>query len=309
MANEPKVKIKITRRGVLRAIKEYALITIGLLLYSFAWIGIVQPAKIVGGGVAGMSMLIYLVTGGTEGGGIPIEYSMIAINVILIVVASMIIGFNFSAKTIYAVIIMPLCMWLIPFLFPYNVLGLAEDRLLSGILAGALIGAGVSISFMQGGSTGGTDIIAMIINKYRNVSYGRVIMTCDMIVIGLSYFIDNDISAVIYSFVVVGVTGYSVDAMLAGSRQSSQLMIMSNKYQEIADQIATQARRGVTLLDAEGYFSKKPTKVVMVITRKSETNVIYRIVKDVDPDAFITVGSVMGVYGLGFDKLRTKKKK
>lgn len=302
-------KFNITKKDILRTIKEYFVISLGVLFYCFAWIGIVQPAKIVGGGATGMAMLINLVTSNFMDGGVPLWILIIAINAILIIVASIIIGFNFSTKTIFAILTMTLCMWAMPQVVPYNILGLADDRLLSGILAGLIIGAGVSVSFMQGGSTGGTDIIAMIINKYRSVSYGRVIMICDMIIIALSYFINNDVSTVIYSFVVVGVTGYTIDALLAGNRQSTQLLIMSAKYDEIAERISSEANRGVTLLNAEGYYSKKAMKVVMVVTRKSETSTIYRIVKEVDPTAFITAGSVMGVYGQGFDKLKTKKKK
>lgn len=299
--------IGIYSNPVVRTIKEYTLITFGLFCYAFAWIGAILPAKIVGGGVSGMALLIYYMTGGDAEGGIPLAYSMLAINGVLILIASFIIGFKFSTKTIYAVLMLSFAMGLLQETVPGNILGLANDTLLSAILGGALAGIGISICFSQGGSTGGTDIIAMIINKYRTVSYGKVIMMCDFIIIGLSYFIGNGISTVIYSYVLVAALGYTVDAVVEGNKQSSQLMIISKKYNEIAERVIGDAHRGVTLIEGQGWYSKKPLKIVMVVCRKNETSFIFKIIKDCDPDAFITVGSVMGVYGEGFEKLTAKK--
>ena len=294
---------KLTPSLVLRTVKEYIFITFGLFLYSFAWTGIILPAKIVGGGVSGMAMLIYFVTGGADGG-IPIGYSLFVINAVLILFAAFIIGVQFGAKTIFAVFMLSLAMSIMQSITPPNLIGLADDRLLSAILGGACSGIGISICFMQGGSTGGTDIIAMIINKYRNISYGKVIMFCDFIIIGCSYFIGNGISTVIYSYIIVAVSGYMLDTILAGNRQSSQILIISQNYQAIADHISTELRRGVTLLDGEGWYTKEPIKVVLVVCRKNETSSLFRIIKEFDPQAFITVGSVMGVYGLGFEALK-----
>ncbi|MFQ8826381.1 MAG: YitT family protein [Alistipes sp.] len=152
---------------------------------------------------------------------------------------------------------------------PDNVLGLADDKLLSAILGGALAGAGISICFTQGGSTGGTDIIALIINKYKTVSYGKILMLCDLIIIGCSLFIFKNITSVIYGYVMVAVFGYTIDAVMAGNRQSAQILIVSPKYDLIAERIFSEMHRGVTLLDGEGWYTKTPTKVVMVVCRKT----------------------------------------
>ncbi len=159
---------------------------------------------------------------------------------------------------------------------------------------------------MQGGSSGGTDIIAMIVGKYRNISYGRILMICDIIILGLSVFIFRNITALIYGYVVVGVFGVTLDSIIAGNKQSSQILIMSKKYEEIADRVVHDVHRGVTVLEATGWYTKKEQKVLMVACRKNETTQIYRIIKEIDPQAFITVGSVMGVYGEGFENLRAK---
>lgn len=296
------MKVSITPKMMGRTIKEYILITLGVATYAFAWVSIILPAGIVGGGVGGMSLLIYWLTGGAEGG-IPLAYSMLAINGFLIILATILIGFKFTTKTVYAVIMMSVCMGFLQKVIPPEFLGLADDQLLSALLAGAVSGIGISICFSQGGSTGGTDIIAMIINKYRPVSYGKVIMFCDFIIIGLSYFIGNGITTVIYSYVVVAALGYTLDTVMEGNKQSSQVFIVSKYYEEIARKIVEDAHRGVTMLNAEGWYSRQEMKMVVVVTRKTETSNLLRLVRDVDPEAFITVGSVMGVYGKGFDPL------
>ncbi len=293
------MKLSITPKNIRRTVKEYLFITFGIALYSISWVAIIMPAKIVGGGVTGMSLLLEYFTDGA----IPLQYGMFALNAALIIAATFIIGFQFSTKTIYAVILMPIAVGVMRGIIPENFLQLAGDQLLSGLLAGVVAGIGIAINFSQGGSSGGTDIIAMIINKFRPVSYGKVIMACDLVIVGLSYFTGNGISTVIYSLIVVGALGYTVDAVLNGSKQSSQIFIVSKFHEEVARQVVENAHRGVTLLDASGWFSKQEMKMVVVVVRKTESSNILRMVRDIDPEAFITVGSVMGVYGKGFDPL------
>ncbi len=157
---------------------------------------------------------------------------------------------------------------------------------------------------MQGGSTGGSDIVAMIINKYRNISYGRVVLVTDCIIIGASYFVEHNLAQVIYGYVLTATFSVTADVLLAGNKQSSQIFVMSERYKEIADLITNDFRRGVTLLDGTGWYTKKPAKVVMVVVRKNESNYMLSKIKALDPKAFISIGSVMGVYGEGFDTFR-----
>jgi uncharacterized membrane-anchored protein YitT (DUF2179 family) len=295
----------VKKHPIWREIRSYAIITLGLLIYAFTWTNIIASANIMGGGGAGIAMLTYYATGGADGG-VPVGVSYLILNAILVAVASFIIGPKFGIKTIYAILTVSGLMTAMQLYLPPNILGLADDKLLSAILGGGLAGTGISLCFMQGGSSGGTDIIAMIVNKYRNISYGRILMICDIVILGLSVFIFRNITALIYGYVVVGVFGVTLDALIAGNKQSSQIMIMSKKYEEIADRIVHDVHRGVTVLDATGWYTKKEQKVLMVACRKNETTQIYRIIKEIDPQAFITVGSVMGVYGEGFENLRTK---
>lgn len=283
--------------------REYGLISLGMLLYSFAWTSILLPAGVIGGGASGIGLLVYYATGGVDGG-IPLWITVLVVNAILIVIAMILVGVKFGAKTIYAILFMTFAMAVLQQLVPANVLGLAEDKLLSVILGGAVAGIGVSICFTQGGSTGGTDIVALIVNNYKTVSYGRLIMLCDSIIIGCSIFVFRDITSVIYGYVMVGVYGYTIDAVMAGNRQSTQIFIVSPKHEEIASRIYNEMRRGVTLIDGEGWYSKEKRKIVMVVCRKSETSILFKVIKEVDPNAFMTFGSVMGVYGLGFEALK-----
>ena len=175
------------------------------------------------------------------------------------------------------------------------------------MLGGIFSGIGVAICFAQGGSTGGIDIVAMIINKYRSVSYGKIVRFSDFIIISASLLLpaaaNIGIDGVIYGFVMTVVFSYTVDMLMTGNQQSNQILIICKDYAAMADAINTQAQRGATVLDATGWYSKKESKIVMVVCRKRDTSMVLKVVKSVDPDAFITVGSVMGVYGKGFEAL------
>uniref|UniRef100_UPI004029E39B YitT family protein n=1 Tax=Alistipes indistinctus TaxID=626932 RepID=UPI004029E39B len=294
---------QLDRQSVLRTFKEYFLISVGLLMYAFAWICILMPAEVMGGGVNGVGLLIYYGTGGPNGG-VPLGITFLVINGLFVLLGSLLISLRVGAKTVYAILFLSASLGFLQGVLPSDLLGLANDKMLSAILGGAVAGAGVSICFMQGGNSGGMDIIAMIINKYKTISYGRILMTIDMITIGCSIFVLGEVSAAIYGFVMVATFGYTIDAVMAGNRQSTQILIVSQKWEEIASRIYDAMHRGVTLIDGQGWYSKKPLKLVMVVCRKNESNILFQVIKEVDPNAFMTFGSVMGVYGLGFVALK-----
>ena len=296
-------KLNISKGSVRQTVKEWTIITLGVLLYSFAWVSIILPADGMGGGATGIAMLVYYATGGIDGG-VPIGISYFVVNAILITAAVFIIGAKFGIKTIYSIILMSIAMSVMQAVIPNNILGLANDKLLSALLGGGVAGLGISLVLMQGGSTGGSDIIAMIINKYRNISYGRVVLVTDCIIIGASYFIEHNLAQVIYGYVLTATFSVTADVMLAGNKQSAQIFVMSEHYKEIADLITNDFHRGVTLLDGTGWYTKKPTKVIMVMVRKNESTYMLSKIKALDSKAFITMGSVRGVYGEGFDTFR-----
>lgn len=276
-------------------IEDYIAITIGLVMFSLAWTLFIIPAQITGGGVSGIGAVLYYATG------IPVGITYFLVNILLVAVAIKVLGASFGIKTIYSMIVVSVAL---TFSQQFVSEPIVDDTFLSAVLGGILSGVGLGIVFSKGGSTGGTDIIAAIIVKYRNISPGRVIMYCDVIIIASSFFVLKSVDKMVYGYVTMGVVSYSLDAVLSGANRSAQMFIFSSKYDEIADFINQQRYRGVTVIDGVGWYTKENVKVVISVVRKRETGAIFRKIKEIDPDAFISMGSVMGVYGQGFDKLK-----
>lgn len=316
--------ISLNKKSFLTTTKEYILMTLGMALYSFGWICCILPANAAGGGATGLSLLIYHLTGGV----ISIGTMVLIINAILLVIAGFIVGWKFGIKTIYCVVIMSVIMhflqewftigdpngWVAEIITKRDNLTLPngtivdlfnlKNRLLSAILGGICSGVGVAMCFQQGGSTGGSDIVVMIVNKFYSISYGKFIRYTDSLIISAALFIpDVGIDGVIYGFVMVAVFSYTVDMILSGNQQSSQIFIICKDYRAMADAINNEAYRGATVIDSVGWYTKNESKIVMVVCRKRDLSMVLKVVKKVDPEAFITIGSVMGVYGKGFDAL------
>ncbi len=291
----------ISTDSVLKTVKEYFLMAFGMMLYSFGWIGCILPVRGTGGGAAGLSLVV---CNALEQVGISIQIGtmVFVLNAILLLIAGFIVGWNFGVKTIFCVFVISVGMNFWQDVLPAGDF-LHLERILAVILGGILAGVGISMCFAQGGSTGGTDIVAMIINKYHTVSYGKILIYSDFVIIGSTLLVGFHIDTVIYGYVMTAVVGYTVDMIMAGNQQSSQVFIVTRDYEKMADAIAQNVHRGVTLIDSQGWYSKEHSKIVMVVCRKRESAMILKFVKTIDPDAFITVGSVMGVYGKGFEAL------
>ena len=299
--------MKISLSQIAIGIKEYVIMTLGMFMYSFGWVACVIPAGGMGGGATGLSMLLNAVFPS-----ITMGTFVFAINVVLLIVAGFIVGWNFGIKTIYCIIVLSIAMDSWGYILPPNILveytqDIDSHNILLVILGAVIAGSGVAACFSQGGSTGGTDIVAIIINKYKTISYGKIVISSDFFIIGCSLFVASDlatgIATVIYGYIMIAVYGYTVDLIQSGSQQSSQIFIISPKYQQIADIINNDAHRGVTIIDGTGWYTKKESKIVMVVCRKRDASMILKLVRAIDADAFITMGSVMGVYGKGFEAL------
>ena len=300
-------------------LKEYALIALGILLYVTGWNLFLIPNNLVGGGVSGVAAIVQYATRGL----IKIGTTYFFVNAVLLVIAMFILGKSFGGKTVFAVILASIGLNALQGLIPQEIcqtLAVENGKLMSTIMGGILVGVGIGMTMSQGGSTGGTDIIALIVNKYRNVSPGRMIMWMDVVIILSSmlvpsYSADGEllpwtekITTVVYGFILVAVNSTVIDMYLSGSRQSVQLFILSHKYAEIADQITQNLHRGVTVLDGKGWYTKQSTEVLMVLTRKSDLSILLKLVKSIDSNAFLSVSSVTGVYGKGFDQIKEKVK-
>lgn len=283
------------QQSVSETIKAYAIMTVGLFVYSLGWASFILPAQVVSGGVAGMASAIFYATG------FPVEYSYIGINILLLALAVKILGAGFGVKTIYSILVITLFVKVLRTLVTEPIV---SEAFMATVIGGAIGGLGIGIVFTQGGSTGGTDIIAMIINKYYDIMPGRVIMICDALVVASSYFIFGSIEKMVYGFVAMFTLTYCIDIVLVGRKQSVQMMIFSKHYAEIADAITKQLDRGVTILDGQGWYSKKPVKVIVSIVKKTQVQEVHKIVKKIDPSAFISQEAVMSVYGEGFDTMK-----
>ncbi len=292
---------------IIRDIKAYVLITLGLATYVTGWTVFLMPNHLVGGGVSGIGALIEYATG------FPVSYTYFLVNTVLLLLAVRILGKGFGAKTIYAIAVTTVFFAVFPKIIPQTFIqeiSIENGKLLAAMIGGVMSGAGIGITFMQGGSSGGTDIIALIISKYRNISPGKIILSIDMVIIACSFFVSQEVSlgkklaTVLYGYIAVGLTGYTIDQWLSGARQSLQFFIFSKKHEEIAERITKEMGRGVSVIDAQGYHTKSQNKVLLVIARKTESNIIFSIIKEVDRQAFLSVGNVMGVYGQGFEKMK-----
>ncbi|MDR1583230.1 MAG: YitT family protein [Prevotellaceae bacterium] len=289
---------KVYKQTVIQEIQDQFFIMVGLCMYAFGWTGFLLPAEITSGGVTGIAALIYFATK------IPVAVPYFCIQAVLLLFSIKIFGFKFSVRTIINVFILT---FLLSFFQSIIKEPLVKDQtFMDCILGGMICGAGLGLIFNFKGSTGGTDIIAMIINKHWQLSLGKALLICDVIIISSSFLIFHSVEKIVFGFVVMGVSSYTVDMVLNGARQSVQFFIFSDKHDEIAEAIIQQAHRGCTLLDGTGWYSQKPVKVIVVMAKKNESVTIFRIVKTIDPNAFISQSSVLGVYGRGFDPIKDR---
>ncbi|MFA8435657.1 MAG: YitT family protein [Marinifilaceae bacterium] len=285
----------IKSKPILPEIKSYLIIALGLLIGSVGWTGFLIPSEIVGGGVSGIGTIIFFATG------IKVGYSVFVINLILFILALRILGVGFGIKTVYAIVVLSFFLWILQSLITEP---LVSDRFMCAIIGGILAGASAGMILSQGGSTGGTDIIAMIINKYRNYSPGSLLLGMDILIISSSYFLSHSIEQVVYGYVAMAVSAYCVDMVIEGSKQSVQIFIFSKEHEKLQKEIIHTLDQGLTLLNGQGGYSEHDVKVLMLLARKRDAQAVLKMVKVVDPEAFISMGSVMGVYGKGFGKIK-----
>ena len=295
------------KNKVLATIKSYAIITLGLVFYVLAWVVFIIPHQLVGGGVTGISAVIQYCTG------FNVSYSFFIINGILLLIALKVLGPSFGVKTIYAMVVTTLLLRFMPFVIPeefIRIIALENGKLLSVICGGTLSALGISFTFSQGGRSGGTDIIALMITKYRAISPGRILLILDVFIIGSSLIVPTEgswgvrVANLMYGYIMAGVFSVALDLFISGSKQSVQIFIFSKNYEKIADRITGDVHRGVTALEGKGWYTKTESTVLMVVARKPELKLLLSVIKEEDPQAFISVGSVSGVYGYGFDAIK-----
>ncbi|MBO6058260.1 MAG: YitT family protein [Bacteroidales bacterium] len=288
--------------NILIEIKNYAVITVCLFIIALGWTAFLIPNNMLGGGVNGIATIVYWVTGLSTG------YTIFTLNAILIIFSIKILGWRFGVKTIYCIAVMAFFFSLLQ-----NIIGdvpVISDKFLAAIIGGGIGGFANGIIFLAGGSTGGVDIITMVVNKYRNISLGRFTLAMNLVIIGSSFFVFQDleilerVELIIYSLVGNFVSSYCMDLAFTGSKQSVQMFIFSSKPEVIANRIGNEIHRGVTVIRGTGWYTKQDSDILMAVVRKTECQPVIRIVKQEDPKAFVSVNTVMGVYGKGFEAMK-----
>ena len=289
-------------KNIKHTIVSYVLITLGILVYTFAWSAFMLPAKIVGGGVSGISSVLNIALGIP----LPIGVLNFIINGILLAIGFKVLGSKFGANTIYGIVMSSLCfiLWQ-QVLHVENLFDVSQfGDFMCAIIGGALCGGGIGLTFTMGGNSGGTDIIALIINKYHDVSPGKVILYLDIFIIGSSWFVSHKVENVIFGYIVMVTMTYVLDMVLDGNKQSYQIMVFSQKNDEIAEAVTNEVGRGATLLDAEGCYSRTQQKVLLMMVHRTDKPHVMQIIHRIDENAFISVNKAQGVYGKNFEKLK-----
>ena len=303
----------MTRQDIIYEIKDYFYITLGLLLYTFGFTVFLLPYEIVTGGIAGIGAIVFYSTG------FPVQYTFFIINAVLIILALKTLGWKFLTKTIYATIMLTI-MLEVAQTFTIQADGtfhklLGENNDFMSLVIGCTItGTALATVFLNNGSTGGTDIVAAVLNKFHNISLGKALIIVDFCIIGSCIFVDSfgtvdlRFRKVVFGLCTMLIECLMLDYVMYWQRQSVQFLIFSKKYQDIAYAISRTTDHTLTILDGHGFWTGKPTKVLCLLAKKRESVHIFRLIKQIDPNAFVSQSSVIGVYGEGFDEMKVKIK-
>lgn len=292
-------KTTALRQGFKNSYKDLTFITIGIFMYAVGYCAFILPETVVMGGVSGISALLYYALK------IPAGTSILVLNATMLIIAMRALTRQFVVRTVIGVgIISVLVSILQPFFEHYPLITAGEDKFMHVLIGGMLSGAGLGLVFSHNGSTGGTDIITMLLNKYFRVSFGRAIQFVDCTIISSSYFLFHSTETIVYGVVFTLVASYVCDYVVNGTRQTVQFLIVSKKYAEIADVINTQVKRGVTLVEGKGWYSKQQVDMLIVLTRRYESQDVFNLINQIDPNALVSQTVCHGVFGEGFDKIQ-----
>ena len=292
--------MRFNSRNIWMSSRDYVLIIFGLCIYAFGFTAFVLPERVVIGGLVGIGSLVYFLTG------IPVAITSYSLNLMLLAFAYKLVGTQFVLCTICGATILNGLIGLMQPLFPEP---LIEQQTFMNIIIGSMMcGVGIGIVFTHNGSTGGTDIVAAMVSKHTNVSIGRTMLYVDFLIVSSSYFLFHSIDNIVYGLVVTILAAFMADQVINTNRRAVQFTIISQRWEKISNAINNEAHRGCTVLNGMGWYSRHEVKVLLVMCRKIESVTIFRIVKSVDKDAFITQANVNGVYGQGFDMVKLKMK-
>lgn len=283
---------------LLNILWDYFLMTVGSVIFCMAWTTFLIPNGLASGGLTGFCTILQY------GLGIPVGVTYPVLNVVLLILGFFSLGKGFGFKTIYVIVLTSVLFDVLPQFESLEVL--MDEKLLVALVGAAMESIGIGLVLLRGGSTGGTDIIAMMINKYWPVSPGKVYLYSDIFIISCLLFVpEKGLVDLIYAFVVMLGFSFGVDYVLLGNKSSVQILVFSSKYKDIADHIITEVDRGVTALQSVGWYSQRESKVLLIVARKHQMNEIVNEIKNIDKRAFISISTAMSVYGEGFEEVKT----
>ncbi len=291
-------------------VNDFIILTVACFIFAIAWEAFMIPNGMSAGGMMGLCTVVQYATGGL----IPAQYSYFVVNALLIIIAVMAMGIGFGFKTIYCIVVSSLAMEIVASIPEiHSVAGqffYVKETLLIPVIAGLLEAIGLGLVLRYGASTGGTDIIAVMINKYWPVSLSKVFLISDIIIVSALLFLpDKSFTDMVYGLVEIITFSALIDYVVGGNKSSYQLLVFSDHYADIADHIITNMNRGVTVLSAQGWYTKKEKNVLLILLNRKQLPDLTRVIKEVDPRAFMSVSSTNNVYGEGFDEIKTGFKK
>ena len=287
--------MSLSGKDVLKEVRNFVFITIGLAIFAFGWTAFMIPHELTGGGVSGIGAILYFALK------IPVGISTLVLNLILVAFAWKVLGRKFWVNTIICSVILSTFMAIGQAIFTQP---LVDDKFMCSLIGASLAAFGVGMAINWGGNIGGTDIVALMIGKYRNISYGRVTLYTNLVIVGSSYFIVQDLEKLVYSMVVMFVYTVVSDVVIDGYKQSYQIMVFSKKNKEIAERINTELQRGATFIKATGSYSKEESEILLIIAHRTDKVLITRIIKEIDDTSFISISKTYGVFGKNFDQLK-----
>lgn len=285
--------------------KDYVLMFMGIVVYVVGYVYFLLPYQLISGGVNGISTLIYYTTGFQP------SYTYLIINCFLLLLGAKVMGWRYCLRTIVATLIISFLIGLLQEqITTVDATGthlmkiVGDQKFMACVIGGLIEGLGLAMVFLSGGSTGGTDIIASSINKYWDISLGRLMLSLDLAIIGCSYFISRNIETMVVGYLTMLIAMNFLDYVINGVRQSVQFIIVSEKHDEIATEVNQKMDRGVTVLYGEGFYSKEKRQVLLILAKKHESRGIFQLIRQIDSKAFVSMGNVEGVFGEGFDKIK-----
>ena len=294
---------KLNKANAWELAKDFVMLNLGIAIYDLGWAAFMLPYRIPTGGLAGLAAIVQYATS------FPMQYTIFFVNAALLVIAWWQLGLKFAVQTAYAVLALTFYLQVGQNIMTdtngvlIQILGEGQDSM-ACMLGAILNGIGIAIVFLSGGSAGGWDIVAAVVNKYRNISLGRVMLFLDFFVIGSCWFIFNDWRMVVFGYVTLVIYTFTLDMVMNSSRQDIQITIYTKLYAEIGEEIRKETGHTMTLMYGEGGYSHDSMKILVVIVHKRESIKVLRLIRSLDPEAFVTQHRVEGVYGKGFNVIK-----